>query len=317
MYLVGGDLKLNKDKAYQAIEDQLAKPLGLETLEAAYGIYAVANSNMRRVITAVSSERGRDPRKFALVAFGGAGPVHAVGVAEGLGISKVIIPPHAGILSAAGLLAGDIERYYVRAFRCPVIESRADDLNQAFEVMVAQAMSEANAEGYDAVTLERYADMRYPGQASELTIPIPYAVLNSRQMPQLVENFNQEHEKTFGHCVRGSPVEVVSLRVVSRVPLPKTRLCQGHIVMQKGVVTSFPETSRVRRAYFGKTYGLIDTPVLKRDKLNKRGVEGPVIVEEYDSTTVVPAGCQIVMGEQDCMIIEIKVRETGNGDRKK
>jgi N-methylhydantoinase A len=315
-YLVGGDLKLNKDKAYQAVEDQLAKPLGLETLEAAYGIYTVANSNMRRAITAVSSERGRDPRKFALVAFGGAGPVHAVGIAEGLGISKVIIPPYAGIFSAAGLLAADIEQYYVRAFRCPAIELRVDDLNQAFKVVVEQAISVASAEGYDEVMLERYADMRYPGQSSELTIPVPYAELNPTQMPQLVESFNQEHEKTFGHCVRGNPVEVVNIRVVCRVPLPKTRLRQGNIVMQKGMVTSISEASRMRKAYFGKTYGLIGTPVLKRDKLNKRGVEGPVIIEEYDSTTVVPPGCRVSMGEQDCMIIEIKARETENGDRK-
>ena len=169
-------------------EEKVAKPMGIDTVEAAYGAYSIANANMMRAIRAVNSERGRDPRKFSLYAFGGAGASHAVGVARGLGIRTIIVPPVPGVCSAFGLLCADIERRYAKAFSYlwdkPEWEELAlEDLNCTFDRMTNEAISSVEIWGGRAEVkplIKRYVDIRYKGQAWELSIPVPATALFSR-----------------------------------------------------------------------------------------------------------------------------------------
>lgn len=305
-YLVGGGLKLNGRKAYQVLLDKVAKPLNMEVVEAAYGSYLIANSNMTRAVSAVSTERGRDPRAFILFAFGGAGPLHAVGVARMLKMRRVIIPPSPGLFSAFGLLSTQIEHYYVKTFGRHLDESVQADINQCFEKLIEEALAAAKLEGGNGarIIIEKYADLRYVGQASELTSSVPWETIGPSQLVQLKESFNQEHQKTYGHSSPADPVEMVDIRVISKV-------LTAPLVLPSVVGTKEPSVQPLqppptRKAYFGPDYGWLEALILKPGDLYGYPKQGPLIVEGYDSTTIIPPGCEAVGGDWGTIIIDIK-----------
>jgi len=306
-YLLGGDFKLNPEKAYQAIENKIAKPLGMEALEAAYGAYRIANSDTRRAITSVSSERGRDPRKFSLVVFGGAGALHGVEVAGELGIKKVIIPPYGGIFSAFGLLCADVEHYYVRAIDYIWEESALSDINDVLAKMTKEALATAVEHGYDEakVYIERYVDLRYKQQASELPVPLPAGELTKTEIPLLREAFDNEHYKTFGHDFAGIPLEAVNLRVVSKIPIPRPPLASLIDTTRK----SARKAGQMRKAYFGERYGRLDTPTLEIGEVGPSPRGGPLLLDTYDTTIVVPPGCEIALTPEGSLVINLKDQE--------
>ncbi|MBA2451057.1 MAG: hydantoinase/oxoprolinase family protein, partial [Chloroflexi bacterium] len=172
--LVGGDLPLDADAARRALREHVAEPLGIGLLEAAYGIHLVANANMIRAVRAVSSQRGRDPRGFALFAFGGSGPVHAVELARSLDMRRVIVPRSPGLFSAFGLLFAEVEHHYVRTFFRKTEALDPAELDQVIAELEGEARETLAAEGYrgDRVALKRQADLRYAGQSWELTVPL-------------------------------------------------------------------------------------------------------------------------------------------------
>lgn len=301
--LLGGDFKLKQEKAHQVIENKIAKPLGMSVIEAAYGAYLIANSDTMKAITSVSSERGRDPRKFTLVVFGGAGALHAVNVAIDMNIKKVIIPPYGGIFSAFGLLCADVERYYVRAIDYIWEEPAINNINVALNKMVKEALEVALEHGYDAnkVYFEKYADLRYIQQASELSIPIPEGEIDKNKILLLQDVFDNEHYKTFGHKFAGSSLELVNLRIVSKIYTPRPPV-SSMIVNEKG---SALEAGQKRKAYFGKKYGQLDTPVLRIRELGSSPKVGPVLLDTYDTTILVPPSCEIMTTAQENLEINI------------
>ena len=303
-YLLGGDFKLNPEKAYQAIENKIAKPLGMEIIDAAYGAYRIANSDTRRAITSVSSERGRDPRKFSLVVFGGAGALHGAEVARELGVKKVIIPPYGGIFSAFGLLCADIEHYYIRAIDHILEESAIKAMNDALASMAEEALATAVAHGCDEakVHVERYVDLRYRQQASELPIPVPAGELDKTKILLLQEAFDNEHYKTFGHNFAGTPLEVVNLRVVSKVYIPRPPLASLIDTTRK----STRKAGQMRKAYFGEKYGRLDTPTLEIEEVGQSPRRGPLLIDTYDTTIVVPPGSEIALTPEESLVISIK-----------
>ena len=307
-YLVGGELELNSEKAYRAIEEKVAKPLGIDTLEAAYGAYSIANANMLRAIRAVSAERGRDPREFILYAFGGAGPMHAVGVARGLDIKTVIIPPAPGVCSAFGLLCADIERHYARAFSHIWDASLLNELNHAFKIIVDEAISSAELWGgrlNAKPQINKFVDLRYEGQASEISIPVPEGDVALPQLAALADAFEREHEKTYGHSLPGCPLQVVNLRLVATLPTKSVHLRKkvGEIADSTAATG---QSQEVRKAFWGKTYGSLDTPVLKLEQVAQSPREGPILIDCYDTTIVVPPGCTIAAGEWGNIMINTK-----------
>ena len=310
-YLLGGELKIDAEKAFRAIEEKVAKPLRMETIEAAYGAYSIANANMLRAIRAVSSERGRDPRKFILYAFGGAGPMHVAGVAQGLGIRTIIVPPVPGVCSAFGLLCADIERHYAQAFSYKVEESMLQSLKNTFERISDQAISSVEVWGGRPKAkprIYRYVDIRYKGQAWELSIPVPEGELSQTQLSVLFEAFEKEHERIYGHRLPGYPVEVVNLRVMATLPVKRVPLRTTN-VGTKGMGTLIKGIHGRRKAYWGKKYGFLDTPVLGLEQIRQSQKEGPILVDCYDTTIVVPPNCTIATGGWGNIIINIKSEE--------
>ena len=307
-YLVGGELKLDSGKAFRAVEEKVAKPLGMDVLEAAYGAYSIANANMLQAIRAVSSERGRDPRKFILYAFGGAGPMHAVGVAQGLGIKTIIVPPVPGVCSAFGLLCADIERRYAQAFSHIWEDSVLEALNHTFEKMRDEAISSVEAWGGRPKVephLERYVDLRYEGQAWELSIPVPEGELDQAQMAAVADAFEEEHEKTYGHRLPGYRVQAVNLRLVATIPTKRVPL-RTIIGGTASSAAATKQAMEMRKAYWGKSHGSLDTPVLGLEQVGQSPRDGPILVDCYDTTIVIPPGCTIAVGDWGNVIINIK-----------
>ena len=308
-YLLGGSFKINSQKSYQAIEEKIAKPLGRSTVEAAYGAYELANSNMARAIAAVSVERGRDPRKFSLLAFGGAGSLHAVAMVRALQMKSVIITPYPGTFSALGLVFADIERNYIRAFMHVLDESVLQAMDNLFQEMTKEAISSAEIWGYTGAEIKigRYVDLRYYRQTSEIMIPVPDGELTPKQLTVLRQRFNEQHKETYDFCLLESIVQVVSLRIVARIPRSRPALPERAITGRK---LSQPGLTQQRKAYFGKQYGSVVVPVLGLEQLGQSPKEGPLIIESYDTTIVVPPGCDVASGQAGTVVIDIKSKET-------
>ncbi len=287
-HLLSGDFDLSPDKSFEALQ-RVSEPLGLDPMETAHGAYRIANSNMSRAINAVSSERGRDPRKFVLLVFGGAGALHGAEIARGLGIKQAIIAPYAGVFSAFGFTCADIERYWIRGFNRPWTSEILADLTGMFDQLSAEAMASSQGWGMgtDHIVIERQVDLRYYRQASELTVTVPDGPLSEEMLMFLRTEFDREHEKTFGHAFEEAPVEVASVRVVSRIPMPRPHLGDLPVRHQ---TTGPPKT---RQAYFGPEIGSVDTAVLSDADLGQTPIEGPVLIDRYDTTIVVPPGCKV------------------------
>jgi len=237
----------------------------------------------------VSTERGRDPRDFALFAFGGNGPLFAAGMAASLGISRVVVPPSAGLFSSFGLLYADVEHHYARTFRRLLRQADLGEIGGAWDALARQAVDQLGAEGFTgaAARLRRSAALHYKGQSYELTVPVPDGPIDARMATHLEQAFAEEHERTYGHRAGpDEPVELVAIQLVG------SGLREGSGVPQS--VTSSRRASTAvssRKAYFGDQHGWLDTPVLGRADL-ETARSGPLIVEEYDSTCVVPPGAR-------------------------
>ncbi len=297
--LAGGSVEVHPDLASDALRRAVAEPLGMSDADAAYGVYSIANVSMIRAIKAVSTYRGRDPRDFTLLAFGGSGPIHAVEIARSMGIQTVIIPPSPGLFSAIGLLEAEPEYHFVQTLIAQTSAIDPSDLNDAYAALGERAVAALQADGADPSDAEwiRLADLRYSGQRYELTVETPTGSLQeSSVVDEIAARFHREHEKTYGHMSEGETVEIVNLRYTVRLgtgsPPP--------------VWTPRPQHGRreERAAYFGPGGGGTSTPVIGREELSEMPREGPMILEEYDATTVVPPGASARLDERANVIIE-------------
>ena len=303
-HLVGGDLRLDADAACRALHERVAQPLGLTLDEAAYGIHLVANSNMMRAVRAVSSQRGRDPRGYALFAFGGNGPVHAVELARSLGLVRVLVPLAPGLFSAFGLLFADVEHHYVHTCFRRINAMDPLELSHLFAELDQTAFEALAAEGFtrEHVSLRRLVDMRYAGQSFELTVPFTDGPLDA-----LSEAFGSEHLRTYGH--RGAPdqpVDLVNLRLTATGRSEHPRVPDDEHLRQLGRTPGRLGAGGSRQAYFGASFGRLETPVLDRASLGGAPRSGPFIVEEYDATTVVPPDCSATLDNWGNIVIDIR-----------
>jgi N-methylhydantoinase A len=292
--LLGGALPVDRERATAAIEQAIGTPLGMSALEAAAGIVDVVNAGMAAALRIVSVERGHDPREFTLVAFGGAGPVHAVRLAQELAIPQVIVPPIPGGFSALGLVASDIRRDYVRTFYARLDGADPGRMEAAYAAMEAEAQAMLAAAGVPEARREiaRAADCRYGRQAYELTVAVLGAPVARATLDRLAADFHDKHRVTYGHASPDEPVQLVNLRVSAVGRLAGLDLGRAPGAAER--LTLAPargrEASGAREAYFRET-GLVRCDVLARDGLAP-GFErpGPVIIEAMDTTIVVPPG---------------------------
>jgi N-methylhydantoinase A len=309
-YLLGGEMEMHLEKAYQAVEENIAKPLGLETRRAAEGIIAVMNSNMIRGIRRVSVEQGYDPREFALVAFGGAGPLHAVELAQTLNMMHVVIPPHPGIASAFGMLSADVRHDYVQTHITASEKAEVDTLQSLYRTLEDEGSRQLQEEGFsrDSIVLERYADMRYSRQAYELQVPIKSEELTSDVLNRAVDTFHQEHEKTYGHARRDESVELVNLRVVAWGRLPDASLERSGTLSD-----ATPEPMGYRDVVF-KDGQPVETPIYHRERLLQgQKVIGPAVLEQLDSTILVFPEYEAATDQYGNILISIKGGTHGKG----
>jgi N-methylhydantoinase A len=288
-HLLGGAVKLDAAKARSVIETRIAKALGMSIAEAAWGAYLIAASNMIRAIKAVSSERGRDPREYALVAFGGNGPLFAVAMAQALQIRRVLIPPSAGVFSSYGLLYSEVAYHFTKSRKALLGAVDPAEIDAILRELETHARTALTEDGFnpEQIALERAAALHYQGQSFELEVPVPPGVIDRATLVALEEAYGVEHEKTYGHRAGvDEPVELVTLKVVGRgIPeIPRAALAAA-ARLPEDVVIAQP----LRHAYFGPARGWRDTAIINRSDLREPRA-GPCIIEEYDSTCVVPPG---------------------------
>jgi N-methylhydantoinase A len=282
--LADGEVSIDIEAAQRAVHDQIAVPLGMDLLQAAEGIHRIANARTMRALRAVSTERGRDPREFVLMAFGGSGPIHAAGLANELLIRQIIVPPLPGLFSTLGLLFSGVEHHDVRSCLLSGETLNARTLEQIKMEMQRNMLAQFETEGYPAnqVMLSCSVDIRFKGQASEIRIPVVDEHFTETTVQTLYITFETEHERLYGHrSDPDNPVEVVAVRLIG----------QAGIRGQQGVLNPAERLGAralSREAYFGASWGTIDTPVISRRDLGEEGTTGPLLIDEYDSTIVVP-----------------------------
>ena len=299
--LAGGDVRLYPDLARTAVEEQVADRLGVSLHEAAHGIHTVANATMIRAIRAVSTYRGRDPRDFTLFAFGGNGPMMAAGIAGSLSMKRVVVPPAPGVFSAVGLLEAKSEHSFVQTFFAPLGEVDPSALNDVYAAVEERAIAALVADGYSVgdIAWDRSADLRYVGQAYELTVGVSAGALTKSDMATLAKAFHAEHLRTHGHEAPAELIEIVNVRLTAEgrrsrtTPVKPARADNGAPVAP-------------REVFFGPRHGLHTTPILRRGDLDRTETAGPVIIEEYDSTTVVPPGSTARRDEHDNIVIDVE-----------
>jgi N-methylhydantoinase A len=282
--LLGGALVVDLAAAERAIDQAIAQPLGLTVPEAAARIAEIVNANMAEALRIVSVERGHDARTFSLIAFGGAGPVHAAALAEELQIPEVIVPPVPGAFSALGLVASDLKRDYVRTLYADLGAVEPSRVAAVFAAMEASgtAMLDAARVPPERRAMPRQADLRYRRQAYELTVPIEDGPVTRVSLDAAMAAFHAKHELTYGHANRSEPVQLVNLRLTAIGRLPAMKLAQPG--------DSASARVRTRDVWFAGQ-GFTATPVYWRPGLAAGAVvTGPAIVEAVDSTTVVPPG---------------------------
>jgi N-methylhydantoinase A len=291
-------LRLDAAKARSAIAAQVASALGLPLEEAAYGAYLVGCAGIARAVRAVTIERGRDPRDFTLIAFGGNGPLFAAEMARSLEIGTVLVPSAPGVFSAVGLLEAQLEHHLVRTLNASLADLTDDVLEIAFQGLSDEA-KDLTRETASPV-IERAVDAKYAGQSFELTIPLPGPRTPSRAIADI---FAREHERTYGHRADDDPMQIVNIRIVARIPRDgfPSALPRG----ESAIKDRFGGSKR--SAYFGQHYGTCATPVLDRFELARGEPRcGPLLIDEYDATTLVPPGCAVRLDDFNNIVIRVE-----------
>ncbi len=334
-YLVGGELELAPERSREVFRERIAEPLGLEPAHAAYGAHRIAASNMIRAIRSVSSERGRDPRRYAMFAFGGNGPLFAATMAAALHMKRILVPPAPGLFSAFGLLYADVEHHYSRTFRRVLTEADPAEIGRAWKALEDEGRRQLEREGFarERMRFRRTANLHYKGQIYELNVAAPpldgggggdggggagaetgAGTVDRAWLGRLAEAFGEEHERTYGHRAGPEePVELVNMVVVAQ-GLPETPAVPDSLVLERAQAAAGGEIGGAdegaaaggsRAAYFGPDAGWMETPVMRRRTDLADGAAGPLIVEEYDATCLVPPGARASLDGYGNIVIDL------------
>ena len=302
---LGGEKRLNRSKAHRIIEEKIARPLGMGMEEVASGIIQVANANMVRAIRVISVEEGHDPREFALVAFGGAGPMHAAAVAEELGMPKVIIPFAPGILSALGCLIADVRMDYAQTYVKSLKGLDHELLARMFDEMEKKGLDSKEKEKIkpDGVSFMRSIDMRYAGQAYELPVPIPQGKITEETVQILAREFHRIHEMVYGYAIENEPIDVINLRLTVAGKLSNKSIGLSNDSRRRS--EPLERLKKVRKVFFEGTWH--DADVYQRgDLIPGDELRGPAIVEGTDSTVVVPPDKRAGVDDHANVVIDMR-----------
>jgi N-methylhydantoinase A len=304
-YFNGGAMTLQRAGAAAAIEREISTPLGLTLEAAAWGIHSVANAHMERAMRIVSIERGRDPRRYALVAFGGAGPLHACRLARALEIPRVIVPRGAGVGSALGLLVADkkVDMGLTRVLR--LNEAAPETIAEIFGILESRVTAEARKmDRHGTLRLQRSASMRYAGQGYEIRVELPDGEIDACYGETALAAFHAAYRREYGYNDPNAPVEVTDWFAVATVV--GSHADAG--IRLAGLASGGDPVTAERDAYFPESGGMARTKVVNRYALTEaHRILGPALVEERESTTVVLPGDAVSLSAVGNLIIDIKV----------
>lgn len=301
-YFLGGRMTLDKDAAEQALA-QVGKTLNMSAIDAAWGVHRTVTESMAAAARIHIIEKGKDPRRYAMVGFGGAGPAHVVEVARALGVKEVLVPPASGAASALGFLAAPLSFEQVRSLplrldaadtprRMTTVLSDLEDQTQ--DMILAAGISKAN------IHVERSADMRLAGQTHVIEVPLPTGGITDAILPAVIDAFRQIYSERYTMVYEGVPIEIVSFRVRSVGPTPQLT------VKQTGAKISGNARKGSRPAWFGN--GFLETPVYDRYALLPgETVQGPAIIEEREATTVLGPEDSVTVGAAGTLCVRVAV----------
>jgi N-methylhydantoinase A len=284
-HMLNGEMPIFANLSKETLQKEICQKIGINLETAAMGIIKIVNSQMSKILRIVSIERGLDPRKFTLVSFGGAGPMHSCALAEQLSISRIMVPPNPGLFSAQGLLATDFSSDFIQT----IIKKSAEvgnRLEETFETLEAKAVKTLTSQGVKPTNIrfQRQLDMRYVGQSYELAIPIS-GCTQEQILKQSVERFHKKHKTVYGYRRNEETVEIVNARlkavgIVKKPPLKRQKLEEAHPLPDAVAAT--------RKVFFEESSRFEATTVYSREKLKSGNFfKGPAVVEQYDATTVI------------------------------
>jgi N-methylhydantoinase A len=307
-YFLGGKISLNEDLAEKVIRERIAEPLGIDTVEAAYSISSLAEATMGERVFLSIVEKGYNPRDFVLVAGGGAGPVHAVAMAERLGMNQVYIPKHAAVFAALGGAVADYGYVLNRFLYRRDDQAKLQEVKSLYDSMEKEAVAIFGRQGISKtdMTVLRGAEMRYFGQLRDIDITLPETrigePLTEATLKELVATFHSRHQALYGWGDPGLPVVIalLKLRAVARIhPLAMTK---------QPLSGKDPSGARKRQrqVHFKELGGLAETPCYDGDKLRPGNViTGPAIIEEPKTTVVVPPGCEAAVDAYENYLVTL------------
>jgi N-methylhydantoinase A len=307
---LGGEMKLDLRAADRAIGEHIAGPLGLDVIHAAEGILRIAATAMSYAVKAVSTERGLDAAAFTLIAYGGAGPLHASAIAREIGMQRVIVPRAPGHFCAFGMLFSDLRYDFVRTWFTRLADASFDAIEKVYESLIADGRKALEASGVRtaAVAAARAADMRYVGQEHPVTVELPAGVFRRRNRDALKRSFDEEHQRRYGTCAPGEPAEIVSLRATVTGAMKKPRLER---IAHGGRAPPASARRGKRGVYFAELGRSRATPSYAREGLRAGNrIAGPALIEEHASTTVVLPGDRLQVDGFGNLVIEVG-RRTG------
>ncbi|TMI14959.1 hydantoinase/oxoprolinase family protein [Candidatus Bathyarchaeota archaeon] len=299
-FLLGGELPLKPQLAYAAIDGLVAKPLRMKVIDGAIGVLRIAIAKIAEALRAATVEKGLDPREMGLVAFGGAGPMFACEVAGQLEIEKVVVPPAAGLLSSLGLLLAEPLHDSVRTVLGDAEGANGGELEKIFRGMEARAKSLLRVEGVEDrdVSYQRFVDMRYQGQSYELSVPLGNRIVTGGVIRSAIRDFHQRHQAKYGYSQPDKPVEIVNVRSYCRGKAGTIARITGALGREEGL-------PKKRKVWFmdGRS---IECQVLQRNSLplGSKG-KGPCVIEDYDSTLVIPPQARYVIDRNGSASIAI------------
>jgi len=303
-FFLGGRMTINPDLSRRVIEEEIGQKLGMSVEESAQGILDVVNANMVRILRVVSVSRGFDPRKLILVAHGGAGPLHAGDLAQELGMHQIVVPPNPGLFSAMGLIISDIQTSVTATRFLKAIPENLEAICQGLNQQGEQCRRTLNLEGIpekDQI-IERFLDMRYVRQNFELEVPVTGTMGTESHLKDVLTYFHSLHQSSYGHCDPEATVEVVNVkaRAVGRIPKPEPAPWpSGNSDSRKALVGRY-------LVYFKKYGGWLESSHYDRTKLLYNNViDGPAMVCQFDSSTVVPPAHRATVGQLGELVIDV------------
>ena len=301
-YFLGGAMPLD-DRAARTALERLGAGVGLDAVTAAWGVHQIVSENMAAAARVYMIERGQDPRRYAMLAFGGAGPAHASRVARILGLREVIVPPASGAASALGFLVTPLSFEFVHSLPGELDALDWDEVDRLYGAMEARGRAMLADGGADAVACERRAEMRLAGQFHDLELPVPGGRLTRSIVPDLAARFEAEYRRLYGTYLPGRQVQVLNWRVLVTGPRPPVHLDESPSDARASAADALKHG---RRAYFPETEGFVDVPVYDRYRLRAGArVPGPAIVEEREATTVVGPGDQLAVDGHHNLLITV------------